>query len=156
MSDDPQCVHHEPFPLSTFYSPLTMAHDLFTINDAPLTINRQPMTLYRQYFTPAERALLDAVPLDDLASEINLLRLLLARTLAALRKARPVSLKTHAAVLSAFSSSGIVIARLVCLQLKLHHPLDALRQQIEEGKNLGRLRRGVFDYFSPPIPQSPS
>ncbi len=40
------------------------------------------MNLYRQYFTAEEIAMLDATPPDDLTSEINLLRVLLARLLA--------------------------------------------------------------------------
>ena len=119
----------------------------------PPAINPQPATLYRRYFTPAECALLDAVPLDDLSSEINLLRLLLARTLAAMRKAPSLELKTQAAILGAFSGSGIVIGRLVRLQIILHSPMASLWLEIEAGKDLARLRRGVFDYFRPPLPQ---
>ncbi len=109
-----------------------------------------PPSLYRQYFTPAECAMLDATPPDDLTSEINLLRVLLARLLAAAQRTRQLSLDLHAKMLSAFSAAGIVIAALVRLQCLLHDPNDAVWAEIERGRNIGRQRRHVFDYFSPP------
>jgi hypothetical protein len=131
-----------------------MIHDLLSSHSTPQATNPQPLSLYRRFFTPTECAMLDAVPLDDLSSEINLLRLLLARTLAAMRKTRSLELKTQAAILSAFSGAGIVIARLVRLQIILHSPLDSLWREIEAGKDLARFRRGVFNYFRPPLPQA--
>ena len=99
--------------------------------------------------------MLDETPVDDLSSEINLLRLMLVRVLAAMKRARALALKTHAAILSAFSATGIVIARLVRLQVKLHDPSDEIREQIEAGKEWARRRHHVYDYFKPPKPQPP-
>ena len=115
-------------------------------------MNRQPAapSLYRRYFTRDECAMLDATPLDDVSSEIDLLRLLLARVLAAAKRKRSLSLELHASMVSAFSAAGIVIAALVRLQLKLHLPTDELKRQIELGKEIGRRRRHVYDYFAPP------
>jgi uncharacterized protein with PhoU and TrkA domain len=106
-------------------------------------------SLYRQYFTPDEIALLDNTPRDDLTSEINLLRVLLARVLEASQKAKELTLKQHAAILAAFSKAGTAIARLVRVQAELHNPLDDLMKAIEEGEHLARLRRGVYDYLKP-------
>jgi hypothetical protein len=115
-------------------------------------MNRQPVlpSLYRRYFTSDECAMLDATPSDDLTSEIELLRLLLARVLAAAKRKRSISLELHASMLSAFSAAGIVIAALVRLQLKLHLPTDELWREVEAGKEIGRRRRHVYDYFAPP------
>ena len=106
------------------------------------------MSLYRQYFTPEEIAFLDHTDRNDLTSEINLLRALLARLLAACQHAQDSPLKQQTAILSAFSQAGAAIARMLRLQVQLHNPLDAIRAEIERGKELGRQRRHVHDYFS--------
>jgi hypothetical protein len=107
-------------------------------------------SLYRRYFTPAECARLDATPLDDLSSEINLLRVLLARVLAASQRARDLALETQARILAAFSHAGIVMASLARLQHRLHAPLDATEQLFEEAMHLARLEHGVYTYLPPP------
>ncbi len=107
------------------------------------------MSLYREYFTPDEIALLDRTDRNDLTSEINLLRVLIARVLEAAQHAKDVSLKQHTAILSAFSRAGLSLARLVRVQAELHNPLDELEKAIEEGEHLARLRRGVYSYLSP-------
>jgi hypothetical protein len=120
-------------------------------DDPPAASSSRPRpSLYRRYFTAAERERLDATPADDLTSEINLLRILLARTLAAAQQARQLALETHARILSVFSATGIVLAGLVRLQVTLHNPLDELWAEIELGKMIGRQRRHVFDYFTQP------
>jgi hypothetical protein len=120
-------------------------------SDQPASPPARPRaSLYRRYFTAAECELLDATPPDDLTSEINLLRILLARVLAATKRARKLALETHARVLSAFSAAGIVMAGLVHLQVMLHDPMDEVRAEIERGKMIGRQRRHVFDYFASP------
>ena len=112
--------------------------------------SRSSTSLYRRYFTAAECERLDATPADDLTSEINLLRILLARVLAATQHARQLALETHARILSAFSATGIVLAGLVRLQLTLHDPMDEVWAEIERGKMIARQRHHVFDYFAPP------
>jgi hypothetical protein len=109
-------------------------------------------SIYRRYYSATERLLLDATPTDDLTSEINLLRLLLTRVMEASRHRRDRTLESQAAILSAFSASGVVIASLVRLQVQLHKPVDEIKRQIEAGKNEGRRRMGVFNYFTPPAP----
>ncbi len=141
---------------------LTLEHLFYIIKvNHILFIVRKTMTshtpsLYREYFTPEERRMLDATPRDDLTSEINLMRVLVARVLAASQQARDLALKQHAAMLAAFSSAGMVIARLVRLQLELHDPMDEYWAKVEEGKNIARQRMGVFDYFKQPIPSPAS
>ncbi len=107
------------------------------------------MSLYRQYFTPEEIAMLDATPLDDLTSEINLLRVLLARLFEASQRIRALALKQQAAALAAYSATGSVIASLTRLQFRLHNPLDALWQAIERGEHLARQQCHVYSYLSP-------
>ncbi len=106
-------------------------------------------SLYRQYFTPAEIARLDQTERQDLTSEINLLRVLLARVLEACQHAKDLSLKQHTAIVSVFSHAGLSLARLVRVQAELHHPLDDLWQAIEQGEHLARQALGVYDYLSP-------
>ncbi len=106
-------------------------------------------SLYRPYFTPEECALLDATPLDDLTSEINLLRTLLARLLAASQKARDLVIETHAKMLAAMSHSGLVLASMVKLQFRLHEPCGAAWQLFEEGMHLARLDHHVYTYLDP-------
>ena len=115
------------------------------------------MSLYRQYFTPEEIAMLDATPLDDLTSEINLLRVLLARLLEVSQRIHALALKQQAAMLAAFSATGCVIASLTRLQVRLHNPLDALWQAIAQGERLARQQRHVYSYLSSaaPVPPAP-
>ncbi len=108
-------------------------------------------SLYRPFFTPEERALLDASSPDDLMSEINLLRILLTRVLSASRR-QELSLSQHAAILGAFSATGIVLARLVGLHCKLHAKTSGLWAEIEQGEELARQRLGVYHYLTPPAP----
>jgi hypothetical protein len=70
-------------------------------------------TLYREYFTPAERRMLDASPLESALSEIHLYRALLRRLLAAAHKKRSLSLGARLAMLSAVSHAGLILASLV-------------------------------------------
>ncbi len=111
-----------------------------------------PASIYRQYFTPDECALLDATPLVDLSSEINLLRILLARVLAASPHSQEPALDTQAGILAALSAAGVVIAGLVRLQCKLAGSLYPLERLFEEGMHRARLRHGVYSYLSPPAP----
>ncbi len=111
------------------------------------------MNLYRQYFTAEEIAMLDATPHDDLTSEINLLRVLLSRALAAATKhVRDLTLKQHAAILSTFSAAGIVIASLVRLQDKLHPATSGILAEIAAGEEIARQRLHVYSYFSSSSP----
>ncbi len=109
-------------------------------------------SLYRPFFTPEECALLDASSPDDLMSEINLLRILLTRVLAASRNPKELSLAQHAAILGAFSATGLVLARLVSVQCKLHAKASGLWAEIEQGEELARQRLGVYHYLTPPAP----
>ncbi len=69
--------------------------------------------LYRQYFTRAERAMLDASPLDSALNEINLFRVVLRRLLAASHRKRLLSLESRLDMLAALSTAGFIIASLV-------------------------------------------
>ncbi len=108
-------------------------------------------SLYRSFFTPEERSLLDASSPDDLLSEINLLRILLTRVLSTSRRTE-LSLSQHAAILSAFSATGLVLARLVAVQARLHARAGGLWAEIEQGEELARQRLGVYYYLTPPAP----
>ena len=94
--------------------------------------------IYEQYFTPAERDMLAAIPENDLSDEIDLLRLLLARSFAQVpsgpddKKHPPLPLKLMIDFFTTFSSVAIIIARLVSLHRKLHSSYDALSEAIFE------------------------
>ncbi len=107
-----------------------------------------PASLYRQYFTPEEIDMLDHTPPNDVMSEINLLRVLIARVLEACQKAKEVTIQQHAEIVSAFSHAGLTLARLARLQCELHSPLDALWKAIEAGERIARQQHGVFTYLS--------
>ncbi len=111
------------------------------------------MNLYRQYFTAEEIAMLDATPLDDLTSEINLLRVLLARLLAtATQHLRELTLPQHAAFLRTFSATGIVLASVVCLQDKLHPATSGLLAEIAAGEEIARRKLHVYSYLDSSSP----
>jgi hypothetical protein len=78
----------------------------------------QPPGLYRRYFTPVERTLLDAVWPDDASSELDLLRSLLSRTLAAARGTPRPGLPAQGAILSTFAAAAIVLAGLARFQAR--------------------------------------
>ena len=69
--------------------------------------------IYRQYFTAAECKTLDSSPLDTALSEIEVLRVLLLRLLAAAHRMRRLSLAHHLSMLTAFSGAGLILASLV-------------------------------------------
>lgn len=69
---------------------------------------------------------MDSTAEDYASSEINLLRVLLIRSMAAARRARRLSLKERASVLAAISSSGIIMASLVRFEGKYHNPFTEL------------------------------
>lgn len=82
--------------------------------------------IYQQYFTEDERIKLKAIPEYDVTSELQLLRLLLARSFARVpqsthdKKRAALSLKLHMDLLSTFSRVAIVIGSLVGLQTRMH------------------------------------
>ena len=86
--------------------------------------------LHQKYFTPAEKQALEAIPADDLTSEIKLLRVLLARCLAIVprytgdRKIPPLPLKLFTSLMLVFSRTANVIGSLVSLQWRMHNPTD--------------------------------
>jgi len=109
-------------------------------------------SIYRRFFSRAECEMLDATPVDDLTSEINLLRILLARVLASTQRPRDRTIETQARILSAFSAAGIVIASLVRLQHRLHESMGGLWEEVAQGIHLARLDRAVYTYLSPAPP----
>ena len=92
---------------------------------------RRP-SLYRPYFTPAERALLRTAALDDLSDEIELMRVLLARLLAALQRAPALNLQANIDMLCALSAACLSLARMVRVQSRLSVNPDPLANQLEE------------------------
>ncbi len=82
--------------------------------------------IYQQYFTPNERRRLKAIPENDLSSEIQLLRVLLARCFAQVprfphdSKKPALPMKLHIDLVMVFSRVAIVIGEMVGLQKKMH------------------------------------
>ena len=80
--------------------------------------------LYSRYFTRSERELLNSFPAADALSEIHLLRVLLARTLAASRRWGGLDLQAQAALLSALGRTAANIAALSRLRGQDPSPSD--------------------------------
>ena len=87
--------------------------------------------LYRKYFTPAERLALAATPENDVAGEVNLLRIMLLRFLAA-GEAAPADLKSHLESLRVTSGSAAMIASLIRTMAKAGGPLTDLDRALDE------------------------
>jgi hypothetical protein len=91
----------------------------------PMDTTYTPPLLYRQYFTPEECRLLDSCDLDSASSEIDLIRLLIARVLAAARRLR-LTLKHHFSMLVAFCQAAITMAALARIEYKRNPPPDPI------------------------------
>jgi hypothetical protein len=82
--------------------------------------------IFQQFFTPAERRRLKAIPENDVTSEIQLLRVLLARCFAMVPRypndskipALPIDL--HIKFVNTFRQVAVVIGSMVTLQRKSH------------------------------------
>lgn len=74
--------------------------------------SRTPQRLYRQHFTPAEQLLLDRFRDDDGSSEIDLLRIVLARALRLSTLPKGVGWLQDAAALSAYCRTARNLAAL--------------------------------------------
>jgi hypothetical protein len=76
---------------------------------------------YQQFFTPDERSRLKAIPENDVTSEIQFLRVLLARSVARVprtphdKRRSPHPIKLHIDLISTFSRVAIVFGSMVCL-----------------------------------------
>jgi hypothetical protein len=79
---------------------------------------------YSQYFTSSECELLRIFPAADALSEIHLLRVLVARTLAASRRWGGLDLPAQAALLSALARTAANIAALSRLRVQILSPSD--------------------------------
>ncbi len=82
--------------------------------------------IYQQYFTSAERRRLKSISENDVSSEIQLLRILLARCFAQVprfphdSKKPALPMKLHIDLVTVFSRVAIVIGEMVGLQNKMH------------------------------------
>ena len=92
--------------------------------------------LYRKHFTPAECCALKAIPENDVASEVNFLRIMLVRFLGSHGKS---DLKSQLDALRAAGDSASMIASLVRTQIKAHNPGTELSRAMEEA--LDELRK---------------
>jgi hypothetical protein len=77
--------------------------------------------LYRQFFTPEECARLDGMDPESPLHELNLLRILITRLLAAASRGKP-TLERLASMLASFSQSGCTMASLARIYHKQHGP----------------------------------
>jgi len=78
--------------------------------------------LYRKYFTSAEDILLRTIPENDVSSEINLVRICLARYFEFCGNSLPSDLKLQVSALRVISAAASMIASLVHTQIKYHSP----------------------------------
>jgi hypothetical protein len=77
--------------------------------------------LYRQFFTAQECAWLDGIDPESPVHEINLMRLLMTRLLAAASKGKQ-TLERLATMLAAFCQAGCTMASLARIHHKQHGP----------------------------------
>jgi hypothetical protein len=96
--------------------------------------------MYQQYFTPTERRRLKALPENDVTSELQLLRVLLARTFSMVprfphdSKISSLPIKFHIKLLNTFSRVALTIGGIVGLHQKLYKSdlgdliLEAIRE----------------------------
>jgi hypothetical protein len=82
--------------------------------------------IYQQYFTSAERRRLKALPENDVVSELQLLRVLLARSFSMVprfphdSKIAPLPIKLHIKLVKTFSRVALTIGSMVGLHQKMH------------------------------------
>ncbi len=85
--------------------------------------------LYRQYFTCAERQLLDRLDEEDGSSEFYLLRVLLARVVAASRRLRRDDMGLQSVLLSAFGRAALNLASLTRFRIARERDLPNPAQE---------------------------
>jgi hypothetical protein len=105
--------------------------------DPPQTSIHQLHHIYEQYFTADEIRLLQTLPTNDVTSEIQLLRILLARSFAQVPAGptdarQPLALKSQYGLCTLFSRVVLVIAAMVALHLKQHPPQNMMFQTVME------------------------
>lgn len=88
--------------------------------------------LYARYLTSAEKKSLRAIPANDVSSEINLVRICLARYFESYGNSLPADLKSQVSALHVTGAAASMIAGLVRTQNKAHNPGTELSRAIEE------------------------
>lgn len=88
--------------------------------------------LYRKHFTSAEELHLAAIPESDVSSEINLVRICIARYLETHGNSLPADLKSRVCVLHLTGEAASTIGSLVRTQIIVHNPGTELSRAIEE------------------------
>jgi hypothetical protein len=78
--------------------------------------------IYRQFFTADEIRDLDAAALTGAVSEIAMLRVLIARVMAAVRRKTGLSLESRLAMLVAFCHAAATVASLARLESRRREP----------------------------------
>lgn len=88
--------------------------------------------LYRKYYTSAEDIRLKAIRENDVSSEINLVRIYLARYFESYGNSLPADLKSQVSALHVTGAATSMIAGLVRTQIKAHNPQTELERTIME------------------------
>jgi hypothetical protein len=94
----------------------------------PNSTDAPPPSLYRKYFTPAERRALNALPGEGITSEIDLMRVVLARNFAA----SPADLPSRLKALRARAHAASLIAALLRTQVFTLDARGELNRMIKE------------------------
>lgn len=105
--------------------------------------------LYRKHFTRAEQRALKTMPEKDVTSEVNLLRVMLARFFGLHGNVPTADLKLRLDALRAASFAASMIASLMRTQTRAHNPDLELEREIEEALNSLRMELGILDYLNP-------
>ena len=104
---------------------------------------KKPPHLYCKHFTCAERRLLKAIKENDLAGEINLLRVHNGRFFGLYVNSSAIDIKLQITTLQAMSNTANTIAKLVRTQSRVQSPGSLLEVAIEETLNSLRKELGI-------------
>jgi len=99
--------------------------------------------LYRKYFTSAEELRLAPIPENDVSSEINLVRICLARYLESQGNSLPADLKSQVTALHVKGAAASTIVGLIRTQIKAHNPGTELTRVIEEALDEARIELNI-------------
>lgn len=99
--------------------------------------------LYARYLTSEEKKSLRSIPVDEVSSEINLLRVLSARFMN-IQQSAPQDIDSHIQTLRTTIILSEQIAKLVRVHNQQHDPLAEIQDEISEALDMLRKEMGIY------------